>query len=136
MKKYGDVPEMQTNPQEAMKKYGDVPEMRDFLQAFMKLMGEHFTELAEKQEKEQKRHAPPEPVLTPEQKKAQEVATKAMADPEVKAILEDPLIQKLLGDMQAGKAFELEAAAARNPDIVRKLRKLSEAGLIGMHFER
>merc|ERR1719231_1297979 len=70
--------EMQTNPQEAMKKYGDVPEMREFLQAFMKLMGEHFTELADKQEKEQaaERRARGEPEPTPEQKKAQEVAQK------------------------------------------------------------
>lgn len=129
--------EMQASPSEAMKKYGDVPEMRDFLQAFMKLMGDHFNELADKQEKEGKvPPPPPQPVLTPEQKKAQEVANKAMADPEVRAIVADPAIQKLLGEMQSGKAFELEAAAARDPDIVRKLKKLSEAGLIGMHFER
>merc|ERR1719231_239936 len=78
--------EMQTNPQEAMKKYGDVPEMREFLQAFMKLMGEHFSELAEKQEAEQaQQRAAAEmmaPAPTPEQKKAQEVAEQAMADPE------------------------------------------------------
>lgn len=130
--------EMQTNPQEAMKKYGDEPEMREFLQAFMKLMGDHFTELADKQEKEQEaqRRARGEPELTPEQKKAHEVAQKAMMDPEVRAIVAEPRIQKLLGDMQAGKAFELEAAARSDPDIVRKLKKLSEAGLIGMHFER
>lgn len=125
--------EMQTNPQEAMKKYGDVPEMREFLQAFMKLMGEHFTALADKQEAEKKAA---EPVLTPEQKKAQEVANNAMADPEVRAIVAEPKIQALLANMQAGKAFELEAEARRDPDIVRKLRKLSEAGLIGMHFEK
>lgn len=128
--------EMQASPTEAMKKYGDVPEMREFLQAFMKLMGDHFTALADKQEKEGKKSAPPEVVLTPEQKKAQEVADKAMADPEVRAIVAEPAIQKLLGEMQAGKPFELEAEARKNPDIVRKLRKLSEAGLIGMHFER
>ena len=119
--------EMQTNPQQAMQKYGDVPEMREFLQAFMKLMGEHFTELAEKQEKEQEaaRKARGEPELTPEQKKAQEVAQKAMLDPEVRAIVAEPRIQKLLGEMQTGKAFELEAAARSDPEIVQKLKKLS-----------
>ena len=129
--------EMQTDPQAAMKKYGDVPEMREFLQAFMKLMGDHFTELADKQEKEQKeklRQA--EAMLTPEERKSKEVAEKAMQDPEVRTIVQDPKIQALLQNMQSGKSFELERAAREDPDVVRKLRKLSEAGLIGMHFER
>jgi hypothetical protein len=40
---------LQTDPAGAMKKYGDSAEMREFLQAFMKLMGEHFSALADKQ---------------------------------------------------------------------------------------
>jgi hypothetical protein len=122
--------EMQTNPQEAMRKYGDNPEMRTFLQTFMKLMGEHFTKLAEKEEAEQA------PKMTPEQRKAQEVAQTAMADPEVRTIVQEPKVQALLQQMQSGQPFELEAAVKSDPEMVRKLRKLSEAGLINMQWMR
>ena len=74
--------------------------------------------------------------LTPEQQKAQDVAQKAMQDPEVRAIVQDPKIQNILGAMQTGKSFELEIAMKNDPDVVKKLRKLSEAGLINMQWER
>ena len=51
--------EMQTDPQGAMRKYGDQPEMKAFLMAFMKLMGEHFTKLAEEEDKERARQGLP-----------------------------------------------------------------------------
>ena len=127
--------EMQTNPQAAMQKYADVPEMREFLQSFMALMGEHFGALADKQEEEKRASEAAQPVLTPEQQKAQDVAQRAMADPEVREIIADPRIQKLLQDMQSGRPFELDAAARSDPDVVRKLRKLSAAGLIGMEWK-
>ena len=129
----GAMTEMQTDPTAAMKKYGDVPEMREFLQTFMQLMGDHFNALAEKQEAER---AKVQPQLTPEQRKAQEVAQQAMADPEVREILADARIQNLLHNMQQGKPFELEREMRTNPDIVRKLRTLSEAGLIGMEWKQ
>lgn len=125
--------EMQTNPQEAMKKYGDNPQMREFLQAFMKLMGEHFTALADKQDAERK--AAEEAALTPEQRKAKEVAETAMQDEEVRKIVQDPKVQQLLAQMQMGRPFELEQAMKSDPDLVRKLRKLSEAGLINMEWK-
>ena len=128
--------EMQASPTEAMKKYGDVPEMREFLQAFMKLMGDHFTALADKQEKEGKKSAPPEVVLTPEQKKAQEVADKAMADPEVRAIVAEPAIQKLPRRDAGGQALRARGRSPQKPGHRAQAQKLSEAGLIGMHFER
>ena len=73
--------------------------------------------------------------MTPEQRKAQEVAQKAMEDPEVRKIIAEPQIQQLLQNMQLGKPFELEREARRDPSLVMKLKKLSQAGLIGMHFE-
>ena len=130
--------EMQTDPQAAMRKYGDQPEMRSFLQAFMKLMGEHFSSLADKQDEEKARAGPaltPEEVLTPEQKKAQEVAQRAMSDPEVRAIVAEPKIQELLATMQSGKPFELEKAMRTDPEVVKKLKKLKEAGLINMEWK-
>jgi PBP1b-binding outer membrane lipoprotein LpoB len=105
----------------------------------MKLMGEHFGELAEKQEAERaQQQAAAEmmaPALTPEQRKAQEVAQTAMADPEVREILQDGRVQQLLQKMQMGKPFELERELRTDPDIVRKLRKLSAAGLLNMEWQ-
>lgn len=128
--------EMQSDPQAAMRKYGDQPEMRTFLQNFMKLMGEHFTALAEKEEAEKAAQAPPEPPpMTPEQRKAQEVAQSAMADPEVRAIVQEPQIQQLLHNMQNGVPFELDKMMRSDPEVVRKLRKLKEAGLLNMEWK-
>jgi len=41
--------EFQTNPQAAARKYGDNAEMKEFIQEFSGMMGNHFTNLAEKQ---------------------------------------------------------------------------------------
>ena len=129
--------EMQTNPQAAMQKYGDNPEMKTFLQAFMKLMGEHFTALADKQEAEQKeKQAAAEAMMTPQERKAKEVAEKAMQDEEIKKIVQEPKVQQLFQSMQMGKPFELEAAMKSDPDLVAKLKKLSAAGLINMEWQR
>ena len=49
--------QLQKDPAGAMRTHGDNAEMREFLQAFMKLMGEHFTKLADKQEAEQREAA-------------------------------------------------------------------------------
>lgn len=131
--------EMQTDPQAAMKKYGDVPEMRTFLQSFMKLMGDHFTGLADKEEEEKRKKAEAQAsmqeALTPEQKKAQQVAQDAMADPEVRAIVSDPAIQELLANMQTGHPFEVQKALAADPALVRKLQKLKQAGLINVEWK-
>ena len=51
------------------------------------------------------------------------------------AILQDPEVQALIRKLQEGQSAELERASQR-PDMVVKLRKLSQAGLIGMHWER
>lgn len=144
---------LQTNPQDAIKRYGDNPEMREFLQAFMKLMGDHFTELADKQDEEQKplerkmdhgsqsiatRPSDTEPIIAPaksvEQRKAEHAVEAALRDPEVATILQEPQVQTLLGKLQAGHAHELDVEMRRDPTLIAKLRKLSQAGLIGMRW--
>jgi len=59
-----------------------------------------------------------------------------MSDPEVRAIVAEPKIQQLLQNMQTGQSFELEKAIATDPEVVRKLKKLSAAGLIGMEWRQ
>jgi len=131
---------LQTDPAAAMKKYGDSAEMREFLQAFMKLMGEHFSALADQQEaaKSKAAAAAAPPVVaksqTAEERAAEEAAAKAMQDPEVVAILQEPQVQAILQKLQLGHSHELEAAMRSDPKLVGKLRKLSQAGLIGMHW--
>jgi len=124
---------LQTDPKQALEQYGDVPEMRDFLTKFMKLMGDHFTALGDTQEAQREAIQPvaekkPE---TPEE----EAARKAMADPEVAAILRDPEVQHVLQKLQMGKTHEVQGAMTK-PAMVAKLRRLSQAGLIGMQWER
>ena len=58
-----------------------------------------------------------------------------MSSTQVVAILKDAEVQTVLQKLQMGKAHEVERCMTR-PDMVRKLQKLSQAGLIGMHWER
>ena len=124
---------LQQDPKKAMETYKDVPEMKEFLVKFMGLMGEHFTALADAAPPAA---APVQPV-TPVQPVSEEEQRvhKAMQDPEVVAILKDAEVQSVLQRLQMGKAHEVERSMTR-PDMVRKLQKLSQAGLIGMHWER
>ena len=124
---------LQQDPKKAMETYKDVPEMKEFLVKFMGLMGEHFTALADAAPPAA---APVQPV-TPVQPVSEEEQRvhKAMQDPEVVAILKDAEVQGVLQKLQMGKAHEVERSMTR-PDMVRKLQKLSQAGLIGMHWER
>ncbi|KAL1504979.1 hypothetical protein AB1Y20_008745 [Prymnesium parvum] len=133
---------LQADPRAAMEKYGTSAEMREFIRAFMELMAEHFTALAEKQEaaggeaagKGGAAAAAIAPAKSAEERKAEAAVQEAMRNPEVVAILQEPQVQAVLGRLQAGRAHELDAEMRRDPALVAKLRKLSEAGLIGMHW--
>ena len=127
--------QLQKDPAGAMRTHGDNAEMREFLQAFMKLMGEHFSGLADAQEKE-KASAPPPPKapLTAEERKAQQAAEAAQKDPEVMAILADPEVQKVLSGLQMGRGTEVDQKLAQRADLVMKLKRLAHAGLINMEW--
>eukprot|EP01017_Pseudomicrothorax_dubius_P001756 TRINITY_DN0_c638_g1_i2.p1 TRINITY_DN0_c638_g1~~TRINITY_DN0_c638_g1_i2.p1 ORF type:complete len:101 (+),score=45.83 TRINITY_DN0_c638_g1_i2:341-643(+) len=62
----------------------------------------------------------------------EERAKKAMADPEIQAILRTPEIINLLKDMEQRPNAPEIAAALRNPDIAKKLEKLVAAGVLKM----
>merc|ERR1711924_463483 len=112
---------LQTDPQKAMQQYGDVPEMREFIVAFMKLMGDHFTALGAAQQPERTGPAAPIQPVAPLSKE-EELARKAMQDPEVAAILRDTEVQQILQKLQMGQAHEVERSMTR-PDMVRKLQR-------------
>ena len=94
-------------------------------------MGEHFSALGE-EGAAREAAIRPAAVETAEERSAREAADKALRDPEVVAILQEPRMQALLQRLHEG-SLEVEAEM-RAPDTMRKLRRLAEAGLIGMHF--
>ena len=156
---------LQQDPKKAMETYGDVPEMKEFLMKFMGLMGEHFTKLGElgaaaggvagaapgaapgvapgaapSVNAIARPKQPKQPLVQPVQaaeplSEEEQRVQDAMRDPEVVAILKDSEVQTVLQKLQMGRAHEVEGCMSR-PDMVRKLQRLSQAGLIGMHWER
>lgn len=61
----------------------------------------------------------------------EEVRKRAMADPEVQAILRDPAMRLILEQMQNDpKALQDHL---KNPDITAKIQKLLECGIIAIH---
>lgn len=59
-----------------------------------------------------------------------EQQARAMADPEIRNIVNDPIIQTVLRDMQADPRAAQKHLA--NPQIVAKLEKLQAAGILQM----
>lgn len=77
--------EMGSKPQETMQKYGNDPKFKELLMEFSGLMGNHFTDVADKQKKEEEEKMKNDPVM-------QTINN----DPQVKAILEEPKVQKVI----------------------------------------
>ena len=136
---------LQTDPAGAIKKYGHKEELAVFLRKFMALMGDHFTALADANDAQAgpgaggsgmaARGAPavePKPESAAE-RSAREAAERAMSDPEIAAILREPAVQAVLDKLQQGRAVEVEAQM-RSPEMMAKLRRLAQAGLIGMEM--
>lgn len=61
----------------------------------------------------------------------EEVRKRAMADPEVQAILQDPAMRMILEQMQNDPRALHDHL--KNPEIARKIQKLLESGLIAIH---
>ena len=68
-----------------MKKYGANPDFREIMEEFSKLMGTHFESVADKKAKEEEERKNSDPVM----KIIEE-------DEQVKAILADPAVKKVL----------------------------------------
>jgi stress-induced-phosphoprotein 1 len=58
--------------------------------------------------------------------------SKAMADPEIRAILQDPLTMQLLRDLQEKPGDPNSLAALRDPAVAKKIDKLIAAGILRM----
>ena len=68
----------------------------------------------------------------PQGVEGKEKAERAMAaDPEIRAIMSDPVMQRVLLDCSNNPTAA--AVHMRNPDVAAKMQKLVDAGMPGMH---
>ena len=95
-------------------------------------MGDHFQKLADKQDEERGGAPAKDAAEVAAEKRAHAEVQRAMSNPEVAAILQEPAVQAILQKLQAGRSLEMEGEM-RDPEMMRKLKVLADAGLIGMH---
>ena len=120
---------MQNDPAAAQKMMEKDPGMRAVVLEFMKLMGNHFTDLGEKQEAAASAAAPPpKPLIqTAEEAELQQRADSVLKNDKVREILSDPETQGVL--QQCGQPGAL-AQFMRHPKWGPRLKVLSDFGLV------
>eukprot|EP00128_Syssomonas_multiformis_P009278 Colp12_sorted_trinity150504_noHs@20455 len=111
--------ELQRNPQAAMQKYQNNPEFSEALKEFAGFIGEHFEQLADKEEAKKK--ANPDPMDL----KVQEL----LANPEIKQLLMDPEVQHFLNSVKQNPS-DTSRLQNLNPDFARKVKRLMELGFL------
>eukprot|EP00742_Colponemidia_sp_Colp-10_P006502 GILJ01006967.1.p1 GENE.GILJ01006967.1~~GILJ01006967.1.p1 ORF type:complete len:206 (-),score=50.62 GILJ01006967.1:240-830(-) len=124
--------ELQRDPKAALVKYANDQEMREFLMEFSQIMGDHFTKLGAAQEQKQQTQQAVIETLQPVQPKdeLQMAADRALADPEIRALLQDPTVQKLLNDLRSSQQVDIRRVMM-DPVMAPKVRKLMASGLLG-----
>ena len=102
-----------------MKKYGGNPEFREIMEEFSKLMGTHFEDVADKKAKEEE-----------EKKNSDPVMKIIETDEQVKAILADPAVQKILEHLRFKGGLDLYEVMRKNPELGKKLQFLISKGVL------
>ncbi|KAJ1632209.1 hypothetical protein T492DRAFT_990424 [Pavlovales sp. CCMP2436] len=138
--------ELQTDPQGAMARHQGDGELQMFILRFMQLMASHMSSLGAAQGgaaqgsggggvrvRDDASTAAITPSLSAANRAAEELANKALANPELRAVLEDPEVQRVLQHVQARDVASVEQLM-RRPDMVTKLQKLAGAGLLQMSW--
>lgn len=117
-----------------MQKYGDNPQVAKFFQSFMGVMGNHLSELGEKEEAARAGSAKGQAGPIQQQPAADPEAMAALAKPGVREALQDPRIGAMIEALRRNpeRSREITAAARRDPDVAVKLRTLCEAGVLAM----
>lgn len=136
------ITELQTDPQGAMKRHAGDGELQMFIMRFMKLMAAHFSSLAPASGNAAAgvatRAAEPAaitPALSAADRAAEDLAKKALADPELRAVLEDADVQRVLQHVQSRNVAPVEQLM-RRPEMMVKLQKLARAGLLQMSWAK
>ena len=123
-------------PAEAMQKYGSNPQVSEFFRQFCGIMGEHLSEIGDKEEAakpkaggaaQQQQMAP---AISPED---QAKLDAALAKPEVQAALQDPRITKMIEDLKLRPemAPQITGDVMKNPELMRKVQVLVRNGILG-----
>lgn len=107
------------NPQETMAKYGNNPEFRGILEEFSKMMGQHFDELGDQKQKQEEEKMQSDPVM-------QIINT----DENVKRILEDPKVKKILEHLRFSGALDLHDIMRKDPETGMKMQYLIQRGVL------
>ena len=102
------IKELQTNPQECIKKYKDNEEFSNFIREFSSIMGEHFTNLSQK-----------------------ENFGNNMNDPEVQKVINDPKINPILKRLQLEGKIDVEEIN-RDPYIAEKIKFLIDKKILNL----
>lgn len=147
----GVIAELQANPQGVMERHKGDGELQAFILRFMQLMAAHLSALppgGKSGPPPGGKGGPPlgvatraaepaalAPALSPQERASEELAQKALADPQLRKVLEDPDVQRVLQAVQGRDVAPVEQLM-RRPDMVAKLQKLAGAGLLQMSWAR
>eukprot|EP00347_Sterkiella_histriomuscorum_P016908 403351390 len=107
------------NPQETMQKYGGNPEFRTILEEFSKMMGQHFEDLGDKKQKEEEEKIQNDPVM--------QIINN---DEQVKTILADPKVKKVLDHLRFNGALDLHEIMRKDPELGMKMQYLIQRGVL------
>lgn len=109
---------MQKDPKAAAQKYGQNPKFRDLMMEFSQLMGTHFSDVADKQQKEEeeaKRKEEEEKRKQEEIMKSDPVFQVIQNDSQVKDTLADPKVQLLIKRLQTEGGLDFHEVARQDP---------------------
>ncbi|CAH1799856.1 unnamed protein product, partial [Owenia fusiformis] len=136
------ISDFQTNPEAATMKYKDNTEVFEFFKEFSGILGQHFSELGEREQSEQPAEPPSGADMkvhsstNPNQATAEDEARiqKILADPEIKGAIMDKTVQQLIYTLKNDPHQAQVILQNATPDIQGKIKKLVDVGLLA--FQR
>ena len=112
------------NPAQAIQDYGETPAFREFFKEICALLGQHFTELADKTEGNVEKI----PIEDEEDRKVREILEKE----DVQEVMRDERIQQLIMDMKENPERAQNTFVTASPQLKRKIRVLTDYNIIGL----
>eukprot|EP00730_Choanoeca_flexa_P014012 TRINITY_DN5966_c0_g1_i1.p1 TRINITY_DN5966_c0_g1~~TRINITY_DN5966_c0_g1_i1.p1 ORF type:complete len:303 (+),score=65.40 TRINITY_DN5966_c0_g1_i1:208-1116(+) len=122
--------EFQTDPAAAKQKYGHNQEVTQFFKDYFEVMGEHFTQLADEDDKVKQQEQQAQQLAPDDQAKIDEI----MKDPLVVEALKHPKVSELISTLKHSpeQAPVVTQQAMRDPVVARHVKSLYQAGLLGV----
>jgi len=124
------IGKLQSNPEEVMRASASNPEMREFIQNFCAIMGDHFTQLGEKQSSQEKaQSAGNAGGMTPADQKKMEAI---LSDNEISQILKSPDVQMFFRNLKEDPVKAQRMLKTADSAFRYKIQKLVDVGLLQM----